>query len=370
MSKDYYKILGVDKGASKEEIKKSYKKLAKKYHPDINKEDGAEKKFKEINEAVSVLADDNKRQQYDQFGTTDFGAGGNGGGFGGAGFSDFMRGFDFGSFDFDNIFDMFFGGGRRRRSRASRGADLQYDLEIGLKEAAFGVEKEIPLNKLEKCKECNGTGGELESCPECGGHGFVRKTARTPFGMFQTQAACPKCRGRGSIVKKQCPSCKGEGRIRVRKTIKVNIPPGVDDGTRLRVHGEGVAGENGGGSGDLYVMIHVRPNKIFKRDGDDLYVNVPISFSQAALGDEIEVPTIDGKARLKIPSGTQSHTLFRMKGKGMPNLEGYGNGDEMVRVEVVVPEKLGKKQKELIRELGKLDKEKPSRSFLKTILGI
>jgi len=365
MSKDYYKILGVEKSASKEEIKKAYKRLAKKYHPDINKEADAEAKFKEINEAVSVLADDQKRSQYDQFGTTDFGAGG----FGGAGFSDFMRGFDFGSFDFDNIFDMFFGGGRRGRARASRGADLQYDLEIDLKEAAFGIEKKIPLNKLDVCKECHGQGGDLESCDSCGGNGFVRKTARTPFGMFQTQTACPKCRGSGSSIKKKCSECDGEGRIRVRKTITVTIPPGVDNGNRLRVRGEGIAGSNGGGTGDLYVVVYVKPDKVFKRDGDDLYVNVPISFTQAALGDEIEVPTLEGKAKLKIPAGTASHTILRMKGKGMPNLEGYANGDQMVRVEIEVPSKLNKKQKELIGQLSKLEKEKPSKSFLKKIFG-
>lgn len=367
MSKDYYKILGVEKSASKEEIKKAYKKLAKKYHPDINKESDAEAKFKEINEAVSVLADDQKRSQYDQFGTTNFGAGQ---GFGGAGFSDFMRGFDFGSFDFDNIFDMFFGGGRRGRSRASRGADLQYDLEIDLKEAATGTEKKIPLNKLDVCKECDGQGGEPESCDSCGGNGFVRKTARTPFGMFQTQTACPKCRGSGSSIKKKCTECDGEGRVRVKKTISVTIPPGVDSGTRLRVRGEGIAGSNGGGTGDLYVMVYVKPDKVFKRDGDDLYINVPISFSQAALGDEIEVPTLDGKAKLKIPPGTASHTILRMKGKGMPNLEGYANGDQMVRVEITVPEKMSKKQQELLKEFSKLEKEKPSKSFLRRVLGM
>ncbi|MCK4589475.1 MAG: molecular chaperone DnaJ [Nanoarchaeota archaeon] len=366
MSKEYYKILGVSKEASKEEIKKAYKRLAKKYHPDINKEPDAEAKFKEINEAVSVLADDNKRQRYDQFGTTDFGAGQ---GFGGAGFSDFMRGFDFGSFDFDNIFDMFFGGGRRRRSRASQGADLQYDLEISLEEAAFGVEKKIPLNKLDICKDCAGQGGDLETCTGCGGHGFVRKTARTPFGMFQTQTACPKCRGSGSSLKKKCSKCDGEGRIRVKKTITVTIPPGVDSGNRLRVRGEGIAGENGGGTGDLFVVIYVRPDNVFKRDGDDLYLEVPISFTQAALGDEIEVPTLEGRAKLRIPAGTASHTLFKMKGKGIVDLEGYGRGDQMVRVEIQVPTKLNKKQKTLIKEMEKLEKEKPSKSFLNKIFG-
>lgn len=367
MSKDYYKILGVDKKASKEEIKKAYKKLAKKYHPDINKGPEAESKFKEINEAVSVLADDQKRSQYDQFGTTNFGAGG--GGFGGAGFSDFMRGFDFGSFDFDNIFDMFFGGGRRRRSRASRGADLQYEMEISLKEAAEGVKKKVDLNKLDICSECSGKGGDLESCSECGGNGFTRKTARTPFGVFQTQTACSKCRGSGQSIKKECAKCHGEGRIRVRKTITVTIPAGVDNGNRLRVRGEGIAGENGGGSGDLYVVVYVTPDEVFKRDGDDLYLEVPISFTQAALGDEIEVPTLNGKAKLKIPAGTSSHTLFKMKGKGMPNLEGYGQGDQLVRVEVKIPAKMNKKQKELLKQFSKLEKEKPSKSFLNKIFG-
>ncbi|MFC1801485.1 molecular chaperone DnaJ [Nanoarchaeota archaeon] len=367
MSKDYYEILGVSKSSSKEEIKKAYKKLAKKYHPDINKEEGAEAKFKEINEAVSILADEQKRQQYDQFGTTDFSGGG---GFGGAGFSDFMRGFDFGSFDFDNIFDMFFGGGRRRRSRSSRGADLQYDLEISLKEAATGIEKNIPLNKLDICKECKGQGGDLESCDNCGGNGVVRKTTRTPFGLFQTQSACPKCRGSGSSIKKKCVKCDGEGRIRIKKTISVKIPAGIDTGNRLRVRGEGIAGENGGGAGDLYVVVYVESDKVFKRDGNDLYLEVPLSFTQAALGDEIEVPTLDNKVKLKIPAGTQNNTLFRIKGKGIPDLNGYGMGDEMVRVDIKVPKKLNKNQKDLIKELDKLEKEKPSKSFLKKILGI
>ena len=368
MTKDYYKILGVEKSASKEEIKKAYKNLAKKYHPDINKEADAETKFKEINEAVSVLADDGKRQQYDQFGTTDFNS--SQGGFGGAGFSDFMRGFDFGSGDLGNIFDMFFGGGRGRgRSRSSRGSDLQFDLEITLEEAAFGTEKEVPLNKLDICEECDGQGGELDTCSECRGNGFVRKTARTPFGMFQTQTTCPKCRGRGSSLKKKCAKCGGEGRIRTKKTITVKIPPGVDSGNRLRVRGEGIAGENGGGSGDLFVVVYVKPDKVFKRDGDDLYLEMPISFTQAALGDEIEVPTLSGKAALRIPAGTQSHTIFRMKGKGIVNLEGYGQGDQMVRVLVEVPEKLNKKQRELLKEFSKLEKENPSKSFLKKIFG-
>ena len=198
---------------------------------------------------------------------------------------------------------------------------------------------------------------------------FVRKTTRTPFGIFQTQSACSKCGGRGEQIKKACKKCDGEGRIRVRKNISINIPAGVDTGTRVRVRGEGVAGENGGGSGDLYVMVYVKPSEVFKRDGDDLYIEVPISFSQAALGDEIEVPTLDGKAKLKIPAGTASHTLFRMKEKGIPNLDGYGTGDQMVRVEVQVPKKMSKKQKDLVKQFAKLEKEKPSKSFLKKIFG-
>jgi len=378
---DFFEKFGMDPKVEKKKILKLEKeifehlkiepgkKLAKKYHPDINKEEGAESKFKEINEAVSVLADEQKRSQYDQFGTTNFGAGGSQG-FGGAGFSDFMRGFDFGSGDFGSIFDMFFGGrGRGRRSHASRGADLQYDLEISLKEAAFGLEKKIPLNKLDICKDCDGKGGDLENCNECGGNGVVRKSARTPFGIFQTQTTCSRCRGSGSSVKKKCSKCDGEGRVRVRKTITVTIPPGVDNGNRLRVRGEGIAGESGGGSGDLYVMIYVKPDKVFKRDGDDLYIEIPISFTQAALGDEIEIPTLNGKAKLKIPSGTDSHTLFKMKGKGVSNLDGYGPGDQMVRVEIQVPSKMNKKQRELVKELDKMEKEKPSKSFLNKIFG-
>lgn len=355
MPKDYYDILGVSKDASKEDIKKAYKKLAKKHHPDMNKGDKAsEDKFKEINEAFKVLNDDNARANYDRFGTSEGFQGGPGGfdfsGFGGEG----------GEFGFGDIFDMFFGGGQgRRRSRSSqKGADLRYDMEVSLEEAAFGAEKHIVVPRMQKCDKCDGIGAESKDdivvCDECDGTGYVRKTRRTPFGMFQTTAACNKCNGAGKYIKKECSKCHGTGRIEEKTRIKVDIPAGVEEGTRLRIRGEGEAGTRGGGVGDLYVFIHVKEHKIFEREGDDIYLEIPISFVQAAMGAEIEVPTIEGKkAKLKIPAGTQPGTVFRMAGKGIPHLNGYGTGDQDVKVNVEVPKKLSKKQKELLQQFEK-----------------
>ncbi|PIN86063.1 molecular chaperone DnaJ [Candidatus Woesearchaeota archaeon CG10_big_fil_rev_8_21_14_0_10_44_13] len=377
MSKDYYKTLGVEKGASKDDIKKAYKRLAKKYHPDLNKEPDAEKRFKEINEAASVLADDQKRQQYDQFGTADFA--GYQGGAGGFDFSEFMnQSGDFG-FDFESIFDSFFGGnafgggGRGRGSRrgSRRGSDLIYEIEITLEEAAFGAEKHITIPKMDHCDECNGTGSAgsgTTTCDECNGTGMVRQTRRTPFGIFATASPCRKCRGEGTIIKNPCRECRGTGIVEKTKRIKVDIPAGVSDGLRLRMPGEGEAGEKAGPLGDLYVSIHVKQHNIFKREGDDIYTEIPISFAQAALGDEIEVPTLEGKANMKIPAGTQTNTIFRMKGRGIPNIRGHGKGDEKIRAIVDVPTRLTKKQKELLeefdRDLGKkkgiIDKIKDS----------
>ena len=365
MSKDYYKILGVDKSATKEEIKKAYKKLAKKYHPDLNKDDpNAADKFKEINEAAAVLADDEKRSQYDQFGTAE--------GFqqaGGAGFDfeDIMGNIFNQGFDFDSIFDSFFGGGmfggRRGRRRGSRpGADLRYDMEITLEQAAEGTKKTIKIPHAVKCPECKGTGAESEDdvieCPSCGGSGFVRRTQRTPFGLFSTQSACPKCRGQGTYIKAKCPECNGRGKIQKTSEIELKIPAGSETGTNLRIQGAGEAGDNGAKPGDLYVIVHVKDHDIFERDGNDIYVKVPISFTTAALGGSIEVPTLQSKASLKIPPGTQTGTVFRMKGKGIPSLHGYGTGSELVEVEVAIPNKLSKKQKDLLKEFDKtVDKE-------------
>lgn len=358
MTKDYYKVLGVSKNATKEEIKKAYKQLAKKYHPDLNKATDATEKFKEINEAASVLGDDEKRQQYDQFGDAESYKKA-----GGQGFSGFeSSGFDFGGFDFDDIFDQFFSGGgfssggRGRRSPRN-GRDLRTDIEITLEEAATGTTKTLHLSKIEKCPECKGTGAESEDdineCPECHGTGQQTRAQRTPFGIFQTTAVCPECRGTGHVIENECKNCDGTGNVKVSKKIEIKIPAGAEEGTNLRVSGEGEVGERGAGSGDLYVIVHIKEHDVFERDGDDISTKVDTPFVIAALGGEIEVPTLEGKAKLKIPPGTQTGTIFRMKGKGIPFLHGYGKGDENVEVVVKVPESLTKKQKELLREFEK-----------------
>jgi len=374
MAKEYYKILGVPKNATKEEIKKSYKQLAKKYHPDINKDPGATEKFKEINEAAEVLGDDTKRQQYDQFGDAD--AFKQASGFKGFDASDFGFDFsDFASFDFGDIFDRFFGGGSsfggfssRRRRGASRGSDLRYDMEIMLEDAAFGAEKEISIPRNEQCSSCKGTGAKSDSdiveCPECDGSGVVRRTQRTPFGMFSTTTTCRKCKGEGRYVKEECPACDGTGIIHKIRKLKIKIPPGAEEGTNLRIVGEGESGGRGASSGDLYVVLHMKEHKIFEREGDDIHVKVNIPFTVAALGGEIEVPTLDGKAHLKIPAGTQSNTIFRMKGKGIPYLHDGGKGDENVEVIIKVPDHLNSKQKELLKEF---EKESKKTGFFKSI---
>jgi len=351
--KDYYKILGVERNASQEEIKKAYKALAKKYHPDLNKDHGATEKFKEINEAAAVLGDEQKRGQYDRFGTTAENMG-----FEGFDFSDFVSR-DFG-FDFDSIFDTFFGGDRRRR--ATRGADLRYDQEIDLEEAAFGAKKTIIVPRNETCEKCHGTRAEnpidIVTCPDCKGSGVLKRTQRTAFGYFSTTTNCPKCRGEGKYIKKECHTCDGTGLVRKTRKIEINIPSGIHDNMRLRVAGEGAAGEKGTSAGDLYVFIGVRDHPDFEREEDDLYTKATISFIQAALGDEIEVKTLRGSARLKIPAGTQSDTLFRMKGKGIPHLNREGSGDQFVKVIVKIPEKLTAKQKELLKEFEKEGKKR------------
>ena len=358
MAKDYYEILGVDKNATKEEVKKAYKRLAKKYHPDLNKSQDAADKFKEINEAASVLGDDSKRQQYDQFGTADFS--GFQGGAGGFDFSDFAS---FG-FDFEDIFESFFGGSRRRRRGPARGSDLRYDIEIALEDAAFGTEKTIIIPKFERCKKCEGKGAvsdkDIQECPECQGSGYVKTTRRMAFAMFSTTSPCRECGGDGKIIKKACPECKGSGRVEIKKKVKVKIPAGIEDGDKIRVAGEGEAGQRGGPQGDLYVVIHVSPHEIFERDGDDIHIDVPLNIIQATLGDEIEVPTLEGSIKMKIPEGTQSETVFRLRGKGIPRLHGYGKGDEKVKIVVEIPTKLTKKQKQLLKEFGKDLKTKKS----------
>ena len=351
--RDYYEVLGVSKGASDDEIKKAHRKLAKKYHPDLNRDNPeAAEKFKELNEAYEVLSDKDKRAKYDQFGFAgvdpNYGAGQ--GGFGG--------GFDMG--DLGDIFGSFFGGGfgggstRSRRNAPQRGETLQQRIMLSFEEAAFGCEKEITINRTETCEECGGSGAEPgtspETCSNCRGSGVVTQTQRTPLGMFQTQGACPNCRGTGKINRKPCKKCGGAGRVRKSKTLKVNIPAGIDDGQSIQLRGQGGAGVNGGPAGDVIVTISIRPHPIFTREGQDVVCEIPISFAQAALGDTLQVPTIDGKVSYDIPEGTQTGTVFRLKGKGIQNVNGRGRGDQYVRVNIEVPRNLTHRQKELLRE--------------------
>ena len=356
MSKrDYYEILGVAKDASQDDIKKAYRQLARKLHPDVNHDDPqAEDKFKEAKEAYDVLSNQDKRAQYDRFGH----AGANGQGFGG------FDGAEFGG-GFSDIFDMFFGGGggagARGGNRPRRGTDLRYDLSITLKEAMTGKEVELKLPKQETCQTCDGTGAasksDIETCSACNGTGQEESIQNTPFGRIVNRRVCSSCQGQGKKIKNACTECRGQGKIRKTKTIKVNIPAGVDTGAKIRVSGEGEPGDNGGTYGDLFIVISVKPHDFFERDGDDIYCEIPITFGQAALGDEIEVPTIDGKVRIKIPEGTQSGKLFRIKGKGAPRLRGYGTGDQFVKTVVVTPTKLSSRQKELLKEFAEIGGE-------------
>ncbi|MBN2052665.1 molecular chaperone DnaJ [Candidatus Woesearchaeota archaeon] len=372
-AKDFYKILGVDKSATKEEIKKAYKALAKKYHPDLNKEAGAAEKFKEINEAASVLGDDDKRKQYDQFGPEAFkygtGSGAGAGGFGAGGFD--FSGFDFSDFgfdrfDFDSIFDTFFSGGgfggrgsRRSsfRQRSAGGRDLGYDLTITLEEAASGVKKKIKITKNDVCEECEGKGGSGETtCLDCKGTGMYRETRRTAFGIFQTSTTCRSCSGAGMAFKEECSACDGSGIMRKTKTIEVDVPAGIMNNARLRVSGEGEAGFRGGRTGDLYLLIHVEPHDIFERQGDDLLIEQKVRFVIAALGGKVKVPTLDGEAELKIPAGTQPGTILRMKGKGIKRLHSFGRGDQLVKISIHVPTHLTREQEKILREFEKTQK--------------
>ncbi len=361
MSKDYYKILGVDKGASSEDVKKAYKKLAKQYHPDINKNSDATEKFKEINEAASVLGNDEKKAQYDQYGSESFK---NGTG-GGAGFS----GFDFSDFGFggnmDDMFETFFTGSRKRKPH--RGADLQTSIEITLEEAAQGCSKTLVLNKKAPCDECTGRGGKkFESCKDCNGSGYQRVVRRSMFGMIQTTASCKSCQGAGQKNIEPCKACHATGLQQKQATLKVDVPEGIYDGAQLRLRGEGGA-LPGMPHGDLYVEIHIQKHPIFEREEDDLYLEVPISYPQATLGSEIEIPTLSGRAKLKIPKGTQSGTLFRLRGKGIPHLNHHGYGDQIVKIRVHVPTKFSKKQQELLEKLEALEEESPSEGLFEKI---
>lgn len=374
--RDYYEVLGVDKNASAADIKKAYKKMARKYHPDLNRDDPktAEEKFKEVNEAYDVLKDPQKKAQYDQFGHDAFANGMGGGGAGGfGGFGGFGQG-GFGGEGFGDIFDMFFGGGGgrgRRQNGPERGADLRYDLEISFEEAAFGKEAELEIPRTEECDTCHGSGAAAgsspETCPDCHGSGMQQVVQNTPFGRMAQQTTCRHCHGTGKIVKNPCSDCHGTGRKKVRRKVKVKIPKGVDQGSRVRVTGGGEAGIRGGERGDLYVYIFVRPHKIFQREGSDVIVEVPISFVQAALGDKIQVPTLDGPVEVKVPAGIQSGKVLRLKGKGVPHLRDSARGDEHVIIKVLTPQNLNQRQKELLKEFGEIsgDKVNPEqKSFL------
>lgn len=342
--KDYYEVLGVNRDASEEEIKKAFKKLAMKFHPDRNPDNPkAEESFKEAKEAYEMLSDDHKRAAYDQYGHAGVDPSMGGGGFGG---------FNSGNFSdaFGDIFGDIFGGARNQRSNVYRGADLRYNLEISLEDAAKGTETKIRIPVQTSCETCHGSGARPGTspvtCTTCNGHGQVRMQQ----GFFSVQQTCPKCHGTGKMVKEPCPTCHGGGRVKQNKTLNVKIPSGVDEGDRIRLSGEGEAGVNGGPTGDLYVVVHLKEHPIFQRDGANLHCEMPISFSTAALGGEIEVPTLDGAAKMKIPAETQTGSVFRLRGKGIKPLRSSEHGDLMVHVVVETPVRLTEKQKDLLRE--------------------
>jgi len=356
MSKrDYYEVLGVDKNASKEDIKKAYRKLARKYHPDVSQEEDAETKFKEVREAYEVLSDQQKRSQYDQFGHSANQQGGGFEGFGGAG--------GFQDFDFDDIFSQFFGGGRRSRSQRAneprKGQDIQKRMRVTFEEAVHGAKKKIRTTVYEECSSCHGSGAhskdDVETCSQCNGSGTVVMEQQTMFGRTRTQQACPKCGGEGKTIKNKCKTCNGEGVVGKEKTVNVNVPPGVDTNNQLRMPGFGHKGVNGGPPGDLYIVFDVQEDDVFERHGDDLIVEMPLNITQATLGDDLVVPTPHGNVKLKIPAGTQSHKTFRIKGKGVPNLRSKRKGDLHVVVKVITPTKLSKQQEKLFQQLSKTD---------------
>lgn len=360
--RDYYEVLGIQKGASDDEIKKAYRKLAKKYHPDLNPDNKeAEVKFKEVNEAYEVLSDPQKKSRYDQFGHAgvdpNYGAGA--GGYGAGGFGGFggFGGSDFG--DLGDIFESFFGGGfggsaRRANPNAPRrGTDIHISMTIDFYEACKGVKKDIRVTRQETCEECHGNGSEPghspQTCPECNGTGQVRVTQRTPLGTMQTSRACSRCGGKGTIIDHPCKKCNGTGRASRTKTIEVNIPAGIDDGQTLAVRGQGNAGQNGGPAGDLNVTVSVRPDIFFQRDGYDIYCDIPLTYYQAVVGEELTIPTIDGKVKYTVPAGTQPGTVFRLRGKGVQRLNGRGRGDQFVTVTVEVPKNLNKAQQDALK---------------------
>jgi molecular chaperone DnaJ len=352
--RDYYEVLGVGRNASEEEVKRAYRRLAVKFHPDKNPDDPhAEEKFKELGEAYDVLMDSDKRAAYDRFGHAAFASGG-------AGFGGFHDPFDifrevFGGSGFGGgIFETFFGGAGARTEDRQRGSDLRYDMQIGLEEAAFGVEKEIEIEKLDTCDKCHGSGAEPGSrtinCPTCGGRGQVISSR----GFFHVSQTCPRCRGAGEIIEKPCPKCHGEGRTEKLSRVKLKIPAGIREGSRLRSSHNGEAGIRGAPPGDLYVVIHIKEHKVFRREDDDLYCEVPIAFSLAALGGEVDVPTLEGKAHLKVLAGTQSGQMFKLRGKGIVNVNGRGRGDLFARLIVEVPSRLNAEQRRRLEEFAAL----------------
>ena len=372
--RDYYEVLGVSKGASDDEIKKAYRKLAKKYHPDMNPGDKeAEAKFKEVNEAYSILSDSDKRARYDQFGHAgvdpNYGAGGPGGGFGG---------FDMGDIDLGDIFGSFFGGGfggfggssSARRNGPQKGESLRASLTISFEEAAFGCEKEINLTRTEQCDACHGSGAEpgttAETCPDCRGTGVVRVQQRTGGFAFSSTAPCTRCRGTGTIIHTPCKACGGNGSVKKTKRVTVSIPAGIDEGQAVSLRGQGNAGKNGGPAGDLIVGIHIRPHPQFQRDGTTVLYEQPVTFYQAVMGAELEIPTIDGKVKYNLPAGTQTGTTFRLRGKGIPELRGRGRGDQYVTIRIQVPTSLNSEQKEALRAFAEaMGEDVPEESGLK-----
>ncbi len=353
--RDYYEVLGVQKGASEDEIKKAYRALAKKYHPDLNPGDkNAEAKFKEVGEAYEVLSDKEKRSRYDQFGHAgvdpNFGAGG--------GFSGGFGGFE--DVDLGDIFGSFFGGfGGSTRTRNPngpiRGGDIEMTISLTFTEAALGCKKDITVTHLETCAECEGSGAakgtHAETCSTCGGSGQIRTTERTMLGMMQVTKPCPTCGGRGRVIQSPCTACNGKGRVRKRRKLTVTVPAGIDHGQTFSLRGQGDAGANNGPAGDAHITVSVQKDPVFERDGYDVWCDIPLTFAQAALGDEITVPTIEGNVKYTIPEGTQPGTVFRLKGRGVPYVSGRGKGDQFVRVGVEIPRGLSQKQKDAIRDL-------------------
>jgi len=362
--RDYYEVLGVNRSASEAEIKRAFRKLAFQYHPDHNREDGAEDKFKEISEAFEVLSDPDKRASYDRFGHM-------GGGFGpGFGDSDIFRGFG-------DIFDAFFGGATTTRRGPQRGTDLRYGLTISFEEAVFGVEKEIEIERIEDCSLCHSVGSkpgiQPSRCSECDGTGQVRRVQRSIFGRFVNVTTCSRCGGDGQIITDPCPQCRGSGKEQKRRRVAVKVPAGVDGGSQIRISREGNAGPRGGGSGDLYIALSIREHPFFKRQGDDILYDLAINFAQAALGDEVEVPTVENPFSVNLAPGTQTGKILRLKGKGVPHLRGGGRGDQLVMVHVVTPHSLDEDQRRLFEELaetlGAASVPKEQRGFFQRIKG-